>query len=572
MNRNHEAGEIVRPATSYRRGEIIGSAAALGVAPPPAPPAQASRPPAPGPAPQPMPASATPAPASIPGVASPDAVPAAAARPRSDAADRRLAVPPQRSERPAPERGPATAQRRPPDGLALIELLTGLAEYHDPYFRGASSFTRHLAAAIAGRLGMGAGEIESLAYASLLRDTGRMAMNGTLIPATASVGSGDRNRIERHVGIGLDMLKSADLPPGAIEAIRHHHEQWDGSGYPDGLRGEEIPVLARILQVADSFAAMVSARPYRPPKRLDEATRELQESAGRLYDPAVVRALLGVIADHEFRTAGFALHDHILIVHADQSHGVTLAMELCARGFLAEVAPDLATARGRLPGIPVGAVLLAGVEPVGEAAAFVTHVRNIPRYREIPVIAFDLRTASARVAMISAGADACLAADFEPEELLGTLGAAIGRTRRVQELRAWDARETHHRNAGDGASGGPAEAGSTGLQGNLSEFPVTWLLQTLQYDGRGVVVTIQTAAGAGSVVLQSGVLVHAETEWSSGEAAFNDILDWTEGSFRVQPSTGVVRRTIERQMMHLILDHAARNDETHAPFGAIATD
>jgi DNA-binding response OmpR family regulator len=461
-----------------------------------------------------------------------------------------------------------------PGGMALVDLLAGLVEFRDPYFRGASSFTRHLASAIGKQLSLGENSLLSLQYAALLRDVGRMALNGMLIPATANVGSDERYRIERHVSLGLEMMQGVDLPDGTREAIRHHHEQWDGSGYPNGLRGEQIPILSRILQVADHFAAMISARPYRPPKRFDEAVREIREGAGHLYDPAIVDALISVISGHEYRNAGFGLHDHILIVHPDQPRGVQLAVELCSRGYLAEIAADLAAARTRLPGIPVGALLVAGDLPDGDSKTFVEHVRGIARFRDIPILGIDLENADDRIALVQAGADTSFPTDFLLDELLGTLGAALARTRRIRLSGTPDLRDPTLQWGPAAGNGEPAavESRFAGLQGNLHDFPLSWLFQTMQYDGRSGIVAIHSGAGTGSITLHEGELYHAETESLSGEEAFNEILNWTEGFFRVHPSTSPGPRTIKRTMIQLMLEHAARNDEKHSLFGAVSTE
>jgi ActR/RegA family two-component response regulator len=502
---------------------------------------------------------------STPAAAAPEIIPLFVRRPPE-------AVEQPAAPRGAPAREAAGYRMRAEDGIALIDLLAGLAEYRDPYFRGASSFTRRLACAIARHLGLSDTAIESLSYAAVLRDVGRMALNGMLIPAKAKPGIGERQQIERHVDLGLDMIRGIELPSGTREAIRHHHEQWDGNGYPDALKGEQIPILSRVIHVADSFAAMISARPYRPPKRLEEAVQEIRDGAGRLYDPAVVAALVAVVEKHEYRTSGFGLHEHILIVHGDAPRAARLALELCSRGYLAEVAPDLATARARLPAIPLGAIFIGAGLPDGDGAAFVAQVRATARYAEIPVLGFDLTAAEDRVEMIQAGADVGFPLGVRLDELLGTLGAAIRRSRRTEDQRNARPIELPIPHAGpEGAGDRGAASGVAGLRGNLRDFPLSWLLQTMQYDGRSAIVTIRTDIGRGTIVLRDGILHHAETDWSQGEPAFLDILDWTDGVFQVGSNPPPGPRTIATSMMHLMLEQAARNDEKHAPFGAIAT-
>jgi HD-GYP domain-containing protein (c-di-GMP phosphodiesterase class II) len=109
----------------------------------------------------------------------------------------------------------------------------------------------------------------------------------------------ERRIIETHTEIGDKLLEPLDLLAGARPIVRHHHERWDGGGYPDGLAREEIPVGARIVAVADSVEAMTSRQLYRKPLEADEIIGELQKHRGKQWDPAVVDIVLGLIAGGE---------------------------------------------------------------------------------------------------------------------------------------------------------------------------------------------------------------------------------------------------------------------------------
>ncbi len=188
----------------------------------------------------------------------------------------------------------------------------GLLEYRDPFFRGGSSLTRLLAAAVGRELGLPEGEIQNLGLAAVLRDLGRLALGGKLVSGPGKVGKTPeaRRRIERHVDLALHLMEGIDLPASIRYAVRHHHERWDGGGYPDGLAGAEIPLSARILAVVDSFSAMVAARPYRLPRKVPEATAELRAEAGSRYDPDVVDALLAVLSRRDQPHLGFVQRHH----------------------------------------------------------------------------------------------------------------------------------------------------------------------------------------------------------------------------------------------------------------------
>ncbi|HUP88210.1 MAG TPA: HD domain-containing phosphohydrolase, partial [Longimicrobiales bacterium] len=159
--------------------------------------------------------------------------------------------------------------------VGLADLLVGLLEYRDPFFRGGTSQTRLLATAIAKELGMNAEEVQAIALGTVLRDLGQVPLKGLLSKPGTELGDEGRRRMENHVETALELLASVNLPPMVRDVIRHHHERWDGNGYPDGLVGEAIPLAARIVAVADSFAAMISARPHRLPRRVPAALDDI---------------------------------------------------------------------------------------------------------------------------------------------------------------------------------------------------------------------------------------------------------------------------------------------------------
>jgi len=134
----------------------------------------------------------------------------------------------------------------------------------------------------------------SLQVASLLHDLGEVAMERDYIQRAGSLSDEDRIDLARHPLIGEREASRVGADRAAQLLVRWHHEWWNGQGYPDALRREEIPLAARILRVADSYAALTDARPFRPALTADAARRELKDRAGVEFDPAVVYALLSI--------------------------------------------------------------------------------------------------------------------------------------------------------------------------------------------------------------------------------------------------------------------------------------
>lgn len=134
----------------------------------------------------------------------------------------------------------------------------------------------------------------SLHAAALLHDLGEVAMERDYIQATGVLSPEERIDLSRHPVIGEREASRVGADRAAQLLVRWHHEWWNGAGYPDALRREEIPLGARILRVADSYAAMTDARPYRPAMTVEQTRRELIDRAGIEFDPGVVRVLLSL--------------------------------------------------------------------------------------------------------------------------------------------------------------------------------------------------------------------------------------------------------------------------------------
>lgn len=176
-----------------------------------------------------------------------------------------------------------------------ISRLARAIEYRD---RGTSAFLERMsrvAALVAEQLGMGEEDVRSIELAAPLHDMGKIAIPDAVLMKPGPLDQDEQAIMRRHPKIGYELLIGSQnrmIQAGALIALRHH-ERYDGSGYPDGLRGEQIPIEARIVAVADVFDALISARPYKPAWTCDAALAYLYLQRGRLFDPACVDALLG---------------------------------------------------------------------------------------------------------------------------------------------------------------------------------------------------------------------------------------------------------------------------------------
>ena len=154
-----------------------------------------------------------------------------------------------------------------------------------------------LAVAVGVKLGVEPDVLHQLRWAARLHDVGKMAVPESILLKRGRLDEREWEFVRRHTVVGQRILEAAPSLGGTGAVVRSSHERWDGTGYPDGLAGEDIPLAARIVAVCDAFDAMVSDRPYRPALSVGEALQELARGAGTQFDTAVVTAFLDVLAE-----------------------------------------------------------------------------------------------------------------------------------------------------------------------------------------------------------------------------------------------------------------------------------
>jgi putative two-component system response regulator len=182
------------------------------------------------------------------------------------------------------------AQLREAYESSLI-LLANAIEVRDSYTRGHVERVRDYALLMAKILGWQDQRLEDLRFAAILHDIGKIHVRENVLLKEGPLNDEEWEEIKKHPSIGAEMVKNVPYLVSAIPAILHHHERWDGQGYPDHLAGESIPLMARIVAVADAFDAMTSNRSYQKIRSLQSAYDEIVSAVGMRYDPKVISAL-----------------------------------------------------------------------------------------------------------------------------------------------------------------------------------------------------------------------------------------------------------------------------------------
>ncbi len=211
--------------------------------------------------------------------------------------------------------------------LSIVGALVGALEAKDRYTHGHSASTMFHAIAVARRLGLGEAELAEVQLGALFHDIGKIGIPETLLSKPSQLTTEEWTDVKKHPLIGANLLANVPALKKVQPIILAHHERFDGTGYPNGLRGDQIPLPAQIIAVADAFQAMTSTRPYRPAMTRQQALDELRSAAGTQFSPLVVDAFIATLdqrrsleGDHE-HAPGFVYQQAVEAVQVANRSG-----------------------------------------------------------------------------------------------------------------------------------------------------------------------------------------------------------------------------------------------------------
>jgi putative two-component system response regulator len=176
--------------------------------------------------------------------------------------------------------------------LDTIKALIEAIDAKDPHTRGHSDRVRKMSLRIAMKLGFNENRLEGLGYGALLHDIGMFGIRDEVLQKQGPLTPEEYEHIQEHPLIGVKIVEEIDFFKDQVPMIRHHHEHFDGSGYPDRLAGEEIPIEARIIAVSDAFDAMTSARPHRTKMTFESTLAEMRKHKGKQFDSDILEVFM----------------------------------------------------------------------------------------------------------------------------------------------------------------------------------------------------------------------------------------------------------------------------------------
>lgn len=181
------------------------------------------------------------------------------------------------------------------DDMSAIEALAGVIDARDWHMKGHSQAVMQMSVALGRRLGLQSDEIDDLRSAALLHDLGKIGTPEEILGKNTPLNDAEHEQVRSHAYLGSQILKRVQQMSSILPGVKHHHERFDGKGYPNGLCGKNIPLLARVIAIADAYDAMTSPRSYKNKMSHEQALIEVERCAGTQFDPELVRAFVEIM-------------------------------------------------------------------------------------------------------------------------------------------------------------------------------------------------------------------------------------------------------------------------------------
>ncbi|WP_237244982.1 HD domain-containing phosphohydrolase [Sorangium cellulosum] len=438
----------------------------------------------------------------------------------------------------------AAAPPPPPDPttshayVETLNVLVSLLENARQDLRGHSSTVARIVRKLCERIGLPPTTVASYVASAYLHDLGK---NGPYHLTALNVAEYEGHRLAatKSVDLPAHLMESVGLPQEVVSAISLMYERYDGSGFPDGLSGKEIPLGARILAVADTYADLTQnpRNPYRKALRPPEACDVLAQYRGTIFDPNIVDLFRQVMTGDDMRAKLLSDRHQALIVDPDPEETTVLELRLLEQGFEVSIARNVAQARRELETKDIevvvseidleepdaGLALRADALKLGFGRDKTWVILTAKTDRQTAQRAFDL------------GVD-----DFVSKPASTDVMAA--KLRQLIERRS-------------------STAAPRGVSGSLAEMGLPDMIQILWHGRKTCALKIQANSMAGEIHFADGQVVHALWAGAQGEDAFYRMLTLREGDFRLDPTFSPSTRSITASPEALLLEGMRRLDE-----------
>jgi response regulator RpfG family c-di-GMP phosphodiesterase len=428
--------------------------------------------------------------------------------------------------------------------IQVIDVLVGLLELDDQFFGGSSHKVMELARETAVALSADEETVQEVVLATLLRDTGKVGVGSDIFAEPGPLTEAQKEEMQERVSASLRLFEHIDFPWKVLPIVRHHHERYDGKGYPDGLKGREIPMGARIVAIVDAYIALTSDRTHRDALAPELALDELVRQAGRQFDPEVVEAFQAVM-DKRLTERKPDRTPSVLLADQQEEFRRLLRMGLLNDGLQVQETSSYQGALRMLLKDPPDLVLVDVDADANEAFQLLQEIREDKNLCRVP-FAF-LSGNSDRVLKIRAlrqGVDDYLPKTTDLEELVA----------HVQNILT---RESIRRD-------GQRPRARRGISGDLENLSLPDIVQTLVMGMKSACVTIASDGRAGKIWFDNGAAKHAQADGKEGEQAFFEMVRWSTGEFVIEHGVACKKASLKQDAMFLLMEGLRLMDEAES--------
>lgn len=417
--------------------------------------------------------------------------------------------------------------------FAFTDRLLQIFGVHDNYFFNNNHLVAGYSRKIAEKMGLEETLVDSIHLAALLRDIGKVYIKSTILTGHGHLENDLFNRVKLHPHYTIQLLKDIQFPWSVDVIIRHHHEYYNGNGYPDGLPGRHIPLGSRIIALVDAYVAMTTERPYR--KKLTEAAAisEIMQQSGSQFDPEVLEVFLSVLQ----QKPQLSSRRRILVLDADESESAFIRLNLDTDEFDVLLATVSADALALLDSSAPEIIIADLTTMKNDQFSFYETVRQ---NTSIPII------------VMMTEEESC---DQKPEGLVDFIIKPVDIDNLVSRLKI----SGHNVQKSDTLK--PAETELRGVSGLLEDMGVPDIVQILGLGMKTARVTLQRGNDHGELFVKNGEIVFIKQGELRGKEAFFEMIGWNTGEFCILHGQTTDQVNVTVETITLLLESAKHLDD-----------
>lgn len=421
--------------------------------------------------------------------------------------------------------------------FVFTDRLMQLFQVNNRYFFNNDHLVADISRKIALRMNVEEPLAEAIQLSALLRDIGKIWIQQEILNEKAPLGINAFVSIKNHPLNSVQLLKHINFPWDVESIIKHHHEHYDGNGYPDGLKGRAIPLGSRIIAVADTYVAMTSHRPYRKKLSSLEAINEITKQAGRQFDPEIAEVFFAVVQQQKFETTE---KRQLLVLDQDEPTVAYLQLNLRSEEYVVFSVDNATEALKYLEETIPYVIIADGETLAADKVNFYSELRHNLSTYAIPMIVLGNETDSQQY----------------PDPMVFFSPKPLDLALLISTL------ESLHTKERPTARMSMAEGELTGVSGSLEDMELTDIIQVLHMGLKSARVILQNDQKKGEIYLKNGKIVHARTGDLAGQAAFFSLISWDKGAFRIFHGQTTDEISINIDTMNLLLEASRVLDET----------